>query len=354
MADGTANIPTLSLAELEKSLDGEAPAPPPVFFKEVPAFTLDTLPPPYPDHPYFVAAEHHPFRPRAEGFERVNAWWLAEAATLAYSDFELVDRRFKHAGLKHVEAFDRGGTQCFVASNEEFVIVAFRGSESRPRPPAPGEGRSLQDFREIFLDWVVSDFDFKPIPFEPGASVHGGFEKSVRRVWDDEEGFEGVGSYLARLNGDGRGRAVWVTGHSLGAALATLAAARCEHLRGVYSFGSPRVGDEAFGEFFTRRMKERFGGEYYRFVNNRDVVTTVPPPGLYEHVGALKYIDRHGHIRDNPSLWERLKNRLRSMLTRRPPRAKPDFIQLVPQALIDHAPTLYAVHIWNDYVKQLK
>ncbi|HEX5706810.1 MAG TPA: hypothetical protein VFX96_05925 [Pyrinomonadaceae bacterium] len=358
MADGTTNVPTLSLDELKKSLEGEVPPPPPVFFKEVPTFTLGTLPPPYPDHPYFVAAEHHPFKPRAEGFEMVNAWWLAEAATLAYSDAELVERRCRQAGFTQVAHFDRGGTQCFVASNEEFVIVAFRGSESRPRPPAPGRRASLEDLREVYLDWVVSDFDFLPVAFEPGARVHGGFEKSVKRVWDDDgEGFEGVGSYLARLGGDGRARAVWVTGHSLGAALATLAAARCDVLQGVYSFGSPRVGDEAFGEFFGRRMKERFGGEYYRFVHNRDLVTTVPPPGLYEHVGRMKYIDRHGVISDEPTLWERVKNRTRALLTipfDRLGRFKPGFIQLVPQALIDHAPTLYAVHIWNAYVNQLK
>src|SRR5262249_54451343 len=92
---------------------------------------------------------------------------------------------------------------------------------------------------------------------------------------------------------------VWLTGHSLGAALATLAAARWaagHRVQGLYTFGSPRVGNAAFAATVP--------GPCYRFVNNNDVVTRLPPPGLfagYRHVGVLKYIRTDGVIVEDPA-----------------------------------------------------
>ena len=66
---------------------------------------------------------------------------------------------------------------------------------------------------------------------------------------------------------------VFVTGHSLGGALATLAASHIDSLGfdvDLYTFASPRVGDMKFAESF-KRMK------CYRIANSEDVVTVVPP-----------------------------------------------------------------------------
>lgn len=354
MAEAEKNFPTRKLSELKKWLDEGTPIPREPFYKELPAFTIRNLPPPYPDYPYFAAAEHHPFRPGARDFDIVNAWWLADAATLVYSEPPFVAAQFARAGLARVKAFDRRGTQCFVASNDEFAVVAFRGSESRPRETAD-EGGSR--YRDLFIDWVLTDFDFLPEPSALAGEVHGGFQNGLDLVWEDDDGVQGLGSYLAELNAGASAPKVWVTGHSLGAALATLCAARCESLQGVYVYGSPRVGDKDFGEAFARRLRERFGGVCYRFVNNRDLVTTVPLPGRYRHVGSLKYIDRDGRISDNPSFAERMKNKLRSAFSLpfdEMGRFKPNLIEHFARALVDHAPTLYAVHVWNTYVKGLK
>ncbi|MCA9453043.1 MAG: hypothetical protein KC584_10520, partial [Nitrospira sp.] len=70
--------------------------------------------------------------------------------------------------------------------------------------------------------------------------------------------------YLDGLKEEKRDRTFWFTGHSLGAALATLAADRYGDVQGLYTFGSPLVGDEGFARDFY------VSG--YRFVNNNDVV----------------------------------------------------------------------------------
>jgi hypothetical protein len=80
-----------------------------------------------------------------------------------------------------------------------------------------------------------------------------------------------------------------LTGHSLGAALATLCAADHAQAR-LVTIGSPRVGDRAFADTFK-------GREAARYVNCADVVTTVPPELGYRHVGELRYIDHSGMMR---------------------------------------------------------
>lgn len=66
---------------------------------------------------------------------------------------------------------------------------------------------------------------------------------------------------------------VFVTGHSLGGALATLAASHIKLLGynpELYTFASPRVGDPKFAESFQNM-------NCYRIANSEDIVTNVPP-----------------------------------------------------------------------------
>ena len=79
---------------------------------------------------------------------------------------------------------------------------------------------------------------------------------------------------------------VYVTGHSLGAALATLCGFEFAHNLGdskitVVSFASPRVGNQKFKEVFD--AKENL--VHYRVTNNRDIITAAPMI-FYKHVGT--------------------------------------------------------------------
>ena len=80
-----------------------------------------------------------------------------------------------------------------------------------------------------------------------------------------------------------------VTGHSLGAAIATLVAG-VEPDAELVTFGSPRVGNADFAASLTAR-------EVRRYVDCCDVVTKVPPPLIgYEHIAGGRYIDRTGSV----------------------------------------------------------
>jgi triacylglycerol lipase len=317
--------------------------------KDLPKVTLENARPPYNDYDYFANSTQHPFRHEAKKFEMINAWWLCEAATLVYSAPDFVESTFKEkAGLPNVVGFSNKGTECFVASNDRFAIVAFRGTEIRARP---GE---RMDFGNVFRD-LVTDFTFRPISSGVGGKVHEGFKQAIDKIWDEQP--DGLSLYLSHLNDDGCARPIWLTGHSLGAAMATLAAVKFDHLQGIYTYGSPRVGDDDFAAGFRRLVNERFGIEYYRFVNDRDVVTTVPPQVGYHNIGALKHITSSGEVRDNPTIIERIKQRLHGLFTMpfdNLGRLKPSVLNLIPEGLEDHVPLFYSVHIWNAYLKELQ
>ena len=292
--------------------------------------TLNDLAPPYLDYEYFKDCTQLPFRYESNIFDMVNAWWLIEAATLVYADKEFATEKFKqNAGFQDVEYFDSEATQYYVASNEKFAIVAFRGSEARLR-----EGDSSVGY--IFADWMAN-FNFAPEPWEQGGNVHRGFKGALDEVWDDLE------DHISNLQKNNR--KIWMTGHSLGAALATLAAHRYGNVQGLYTYGSPRVGD--------RNFKDDFNVNAYRFVNNSDIVTKVPPAAMYLHVGELKYIDSDGTIHDNTNRWERWTDEIQDQfknIFNAIGQTRKGFTEVLLEPIVDHVPTRYAIHIWNNIV----
>ena len=227
--------------------------------------------------------------------------------------------------------FDDGRrTQGFIIQETEedikHVIIVFRGTEyNRPR--------------DLIDDWL-GNFKTKLVPFTPVESndakkdsfgkVHEGFLEGIVSVWDD--------SLLKNFKKteDQSKIKLWFTGHSLGAALATLAAAKwvqampkhIDSVQGVYTFGSPRCGDEVFAKFYSDRLEEKT----FRFVNHRDLVPDVPSTMTYyhwkddyKHVGCLWYIDEDKVINPNysqsegplgwigrwvPSIWNSKSHRL--------------------------------------------
>jgi len=302
----------------------------PVCKKEIPEITFKNLSPPYKDYAYFQHHAFFPFQHRSSSFSLVNAWWLAEASTLVYADEAYVRQEFSAAGLKRVKFFSKLSTQCFIASNGQFAIVAFRGSE----------GWKLNepfDPRQIVADWTT-DFDIRLSEWVRGGRVHRGFKDALEEVWAD------IFPYMKKLQD--RGCKIWVTGHSLGAALATLAADRFQDVQGLYTFGSPRVGDREFQENFRLRA--------YRVVNGDDIVSRVPPAGIYRHIGELKIIDRQGSV----------ANGLTAKEADNAPCPDPsdtstglnedkasDLSQLIPDSIRDHVPLLYAIFLWNNLVE---
>jgi hypothetical protein len=158
------------------------------------------------------------------------------------------------------------------------AVVAFRGTDAADPTDLADDAECLQ------IKWIS------------GGLVHRGFA-------------EGLDHILANLNAaldQVRGRILF-TGHSLGAAMATLLASvrRPDFL---YTFGSPRVGDSQFVSTLT-------GISNRRFVDSCDIVARIPPESLpgginYAHYGPPYYIDRNRAVVNNLADGEITQDRI--------------------------------------------
>jgi hypothetical protein len=134
--------------------------------------------------------------------------------------------------------------------------------------------------------------------------------------------------------------------------MAILAADQYDTAQGVYTFGSPGVGDDDFINDYP------VPANTFRFVNNNDGVTRAAADllgkNIFGHVGQLIYIDHLGHIHDQTSGWAIWKDGLLGFFSQLSNSVKSSiqtgrFDQLPIDNLTDHSPINYCIHIWNSF-----
>ena len=119
--------------------------------------------------------------------------------------------------------------------------------------------------------WIIDLESAKLVPYKnvSGASVGDGFLKE----WNDL--LPQVVPEVQKLLQKYPTYQVWVTGHSLGAAISILCALELEESGlgpiNVYNFGLPRVGNKAFAQYYDSHVPNT-----YRVVNGHDIVPHVP------------------------------------------------------------------------------
>lgn len=253
-----------------------------------------------------------------------HALYLGRAAQLAYEDpgKNLENALKQELGLELIEFISGSfSTQCYVATDDEKIVIAFRGTEG------------LSDGFQFVADWL-RNLQLIRDEAHAGGEVHSGFRAALDEVWPGlthtlnccrppslrigdvnklikaKKLKPGMLSAAAKKQDY---KNVWITGHSLGGALATLAASRIaviqgREVAGVYTFGQPRVGDQEFHRVYDKLLQDR----HFRVVNNNDIVTRVPPRAFgYRHVGTLRYFDVDGDLHDEPGWWDRFLDRIR-------------------------------------------
>ena len=208
---------------------------------------------------------------------------FAELSMIAYNDAYEASFAAKAIGLPDLKYFDNDGSQAYMFRNQYDSVIACRGTE-------PNEWNDIK-----------ADVNAATAMAETVGRVHRGFKQEVDDLWPMLE----VALKENRIP-------LWFCGHSLGGAMATICSARCvksyidSNPEELYTFGSPRVGDKAY--ITHARLT------YYRWVNNNDIVTRVPPLWMgYSHTGQEVYLDYRGRIRRMTG-WQRTKDRMRGLV----------------------------------------
>jgi len=274
-------------------------------------------------------------------FSRTNALWLIEFCRLIYrqqppekeqpSAFMTRDEILQRQGWTEQAFFNAQGTQAglFVNNSVQLAALVFRGT--------------------LGLDDDITDAKCALIKWEGKGAIHDGFKEAFDAVWRNL-----IKPALLQFSVP-----FFITGHSLGAALATLATARCmkdpeltnRRPLALYTYGSPRVGDKSFGEDLQ-------GVFHCRVVNDEDLVTTVPPPvpfpkiPPFQHVGQMHRIEHDGHLHIFPPDIDLLE-------VRSPMAGVVDFVDSLgglldgtrafrlepPEPLRDHTPVNYTARL---------
>jgi len=203
---------------------------------------------------------------------------MAKCAGYAYLDAKEAKPKYKEIGFTGHKFFENDGAQCHAIWNNDIFVFAFRGTE-------PDE-----------LSDLLADLNAIPRGAMTHGLVHSGFRGEVDKLWEQ----------LVDFQKKHEGKTFYITGHSLGGAMATVATSRFEEFTAVehlYTFGSPRVG--------TRSFVRNIQTKHTRVKNNNDIVTTVPLFIMgYKHHGDLLYINFYGNIR-KLTFWQMVKDKWR-------------------------------------------
>jgi len=270
------------------------------------------------------------------GAPNSEAALCAEISRIAYCeregsfafDRERIQKALAIVGLTVREFFESAGRDQdtgfhgFLAVREvadeadRLAVVAFRGTDKDDPSNLIADGDALFE------------------PWERGGEVHRGFARALGELR----------AGLEKARGGIRGRILF-TGHSLGAAMATLLASAwkrpAEYRDALYTIGSPRVGDAEF-------VATLAGLPGRRYVDCTDAVTLVPPEILgYQHFGPAFYIDRGRRVTLDPGVEFLLKDKVAAVA---------DYVaeyawrigNVDVRELADHAPINYVLAVGSN------
>lgn len=202
--------------------------------------------------------------------------WMAQLA------YEVRDARHKVTPVLQRWALQRHA----LISKERiggFPLTATHGIVAR------GHGVTLVSFAGTdplaLANWVTN-FHLGP----RSRDMHYGFRIAIDAVWDD---------LAMALQSAGAQTPLYISGHSLGGALAVIFAERALReltikASGVYTFGAPRVGAASFVQAYN---DSGLGERTYRLIHGLDIIPTVPPtPFGFCHAGRMIACARGMHF----------------------------------------------------------
>lgn len=206
------------------------------------------------------------------GFDKGLALFLADCCLQSYNRFNCKGTFSMPKGYTLVDSILAAPARTFdsyglIMESEHNIIIAFRGSRSNP-------------------DWIAD------------ATILQTYFPYTRIKIKTHSGFTAIYNtcrprIINVLNTLGSSKQLFVTGHSLGGALAILcaldAAANTAYKDPVmYNFGSPRVGNSKFVQVYNEVIDNSV-----RIVNTNDIVPLLPPAVVHPPLSSELLYYRH-------------------------------------------------------------
>ncbi len=176
---------------------------------------------------------------------------------------------------------------CYHNPSEKITVLAFNGTSN------------AADWRTD-MDFTLVQDNLHPNKKEKLdlSKIHRGFRNSYLTLQKNVE------YMIKKYNLKTKEGGWYITGHSLGAAIATLVAYN-QHKNfnsqpHVYTFGQPRIGNQAF----SRKVNDLYLYGAYRITNTSDIISSIPPPiwfnNTYDHVfQEYQFSDNTDHYSQN-------------------------------------------------------
>ncbi len=168
------------------------------------------------------------------------------------------------------------GVECFLAAHKygHLAVLAFRGTTN-----ALDWRINFQVERKEILVGAPADSngDRSLSPHSRTVRVHSGFYDAYQAVHDE------IARDMTAFWADYPRTPVFITGHSLGGALAQIATAHLtsDQVAACYTFGAPRVGEKRFDQVVKSPL--------YRVCNGFDIVPSIPLRIMgYSHSGDVR------------------------------------------------------------------
>jgi triacylglycerol lipase len=204
------------------------------------------------------------------------SWPIAKELAQCSSDSYLspvdAEETLAKRGYNRIASLNSSTMVGYIAFLDDVAVIVFRGTN-------PAE----------IQDWYIN-LNNRSQKTDHG-NVHAGF-------WN---GYDSLHGQLIKILDSRKPKRIWITGHSLGGALAVVCSYRLSSMEnleiaGVMTFGQPKVGNSAF----CKHMESTLSGRMVYFVNESDVVPRVPPS--FEHYGSLVWYKAGGIRRSQPPM----------------------------------------------------
>lgn len=209
-----------------------------------------------------------------EAYDIARALELAKLSALAMQQPDRIDVALQSCGMTLKGWYDvaETGTQAVLISAPNKNVIVFRATEMDP-----------SNFEEACKD-IRTDMRFRKVDWN-GARVHRGFVEAYESIAPQ------VLKGLKYIEAGEPPKPLFIAGHSLGGALAKLAAIKVDRdkIGAVYTFGAPKIGDS--------RIDGLIGAPLYQFIHAADIVPRVPFMLFgFRHAGDKRFITRGGGI----------------------------------------------------------